>query len=803
MLEDDILAAMDEAYTPKNEPGQLSPRAQEYLSVLNPEQYEAVVHEGGPLLILAGAGSGKTRVITTKIAYLIGERNVDPRSILAVTFTKKASREMQERAVLLEARAEAAQIRTFHSFGAWFLRLHAEVAGLSPNFTVYDDDDMSTLVGKAVPGLTKQQANRYAHKIALAKDYCLLPDNPALSDIDTDPQFPAIYNLYQKRLRETGNVDFGDLILLPMLVLRDNEQIRHRMHQRFKIIMVDEYQDTNVAQFKLLQVLSGVQEGNDCYVCVVGDDDQSIYKFRGAEVKNILNFQKEFKGTTVVRLERNYRSKAEILRIADSVVKNNDGRLGKTLIAERGEGKKPVLAFLPNQDEETQFCADLIELTHKKGVPYMDWAILYRTNAQSLGFESEFLHRKIPYTVVGSLKFYEREEVKDILALLALLANPRDEIAFRRIVNKPARGIGETTQDKIVLAAREELTGESDGNQTQIEESETQSEVQAEGQPETQSGTQPSSSNAYNLIETARRLSPSLSKKAREGLESFVEMVDGFVEKLTADPVPAEVGDKLSVLVEQAAEKSGLKDYHESKDEVAGTQKVANLQELANNAVLYPCTMEGLLEFLDNIELDRTLASDEEENPDSVTLITLHNTKGLEFNRVIMTGMELGIFPRPDKSGDELEEERRLCYVGITRAKDELYLTSCAMRRMYGRTEYMQISPFLREVGQGNVKVIGHRPYGYRLDEDGDATALHGGDFGANGLSHPSFSDDPLARKYCKGAKIYHDDYGYGLVAAGSVSDDGEYVITVQFENGGKKKFIPKYKEHSLMVVKD
>ena len=792
MEEDDILAALDEAYTPQRSSGELSERAKEYLSVLNPEQYEAVVHEGKGLLILAGAGSGKTRVITTKIAYLIGERNVDPRSILAVTFTKKAAKEMYERAVLLEPRAEAAQIRTFHSFGAWFLRLHAEVAGLSPTFTVYDDDDMSTLVGKAVPGLTKQQTNRYAHKIALAKDYALLPDNPALSDIDTDPQFPAIYGLYQKRLRETGNVDFGDLILLPMLVLRQNEMIRHRMHQRFKIIMVDEYQDTNVAQFLLLQELSGVKEGNNSYVCVVGDDDQSIYKFRGAEVKNILSFQKEFPGTTVVRLERNYRSKAEILRIADSVVKNNDSRLGKTLIAERGEGKKPVLAFLPNQDEETQFCADLIELSHKKGVPYMDWAILYRTNAQSLGFESEFLHRKIPYTVVGSLKFYEREEIKDILALLALIANPRDEIAFRRVVNKPARGLGETSQDKIVLAAREEAfqvvsTGSTTGGDA--------SQVVSTGST--------TEDSAFNLIESARRLAPSMSKKARDGLVQFVALVDECIAMLTKPAVPAEVQDKLSVLVEQVAEKSGLKDYHESKDEVAGTQKVANMQELANNAVLYPCTMEGLLEFLDNIELDRTLASDETENPDSVTLITLHNTKGLEFNRVIMTGMELGLFPRPEKVGDELEEERRLCYVGITRAKDELYLTSCAMRRMYGRTEYMQISPFLLEVGQGNVKVIGHKPYGYRLDEDADATALHGGDFGANGLSHPDVESDPIKKKYSRGTKLYHDDYGYGIIVSSTTNDDGEYAITVSFENSGIKKFLPKYQSHSLLVVKD
>ncbi len=770
--DDDILAALRKTYAPQSDAESVSERAASYLSVLNPEQHAAVVHEGGALLILAGAGSGKTRVITTKIAYLIGERQVDPRAILAVTFTKKAAKEMQERAVQLEPRAEKAHIRTFHSFGAWFLRLHAEEAALAPNFTVYDDDDMATLVGKAVPGLTKQQANRFAHKIALAKDYCLLPDNPALADIDTDPQFPAVYALYQKRLRETGNADFGDLILLPLLVLQQDERLRRQVHQRFRIIMVDEYQDTNVAQFRLLQMLSGVQEGSGTYVCVVGDDDQSIYKFRGAEIKNILNFQKEFPGTTVVRLERNYRSRAEILRVADNVVRHNSGRLGKTLIAERGAGKTPVLAFLPNQDEETQFCADLIELTHEKGVPYMDWAILYRTNAQSLGFESEFLHRKIPYTVVGSLKFYEREEIKDILALLALIANPRDEIAFRRVVNKPARGVGETTQDKIVQAARESL---ADGAEA----------------------------DAYNLRETSRRLAPDLGKKAREGLAQFVAVLDACAEKLAATAAPLEATDKLSALVELAAEKSGLLDYHESKDEVAGTQKVANMQELANSASLYPCTTAGLLEFLDAIELDRTLASESAETSDSVTLITLHNTKGLEFPRVIMTGMERGLFPRAEKLGEELEEERRLCYVGVTRAKDELYLTSCAMRRMYARTEYMQASPFLLEMGQENLKVIGHRPYGFRQDEDEDAAALHGGDFGANGLSHPDFGDDPIARKFCPGATVRHDDYGDGVIIAGGLGDGGEYLITVQFAHGARKRFIPKYQQHSLFVVKD
>lgn len=779
--EDEFFAERDGA---AGEITSLSPEIEQYLSVLNPEQKQAVIHEGSPLLILAGAGSGKTRVITTKIAYLIAAKGVDPRSILAVTFTKKAANEMHERAIALEARSEYAQIRTFHSFGAWFLRLNAEAAGVDPNFTVYDDDDMVTLLSKAVVGLTRQEANRIAHKIALAKDYFLTPDSLELDEIDSDPQFRSIYELYQKRLRETGNVDFGDLIMLPAQVLEHNEIIRRRFHQRFRVIMVDEYQDSNVAQFKLLEALSGVKENSGTYVCVVGDDDQSIYKFRGAEIQNILNFQKIFPGTQLIRLERNYRSTAEILRIADAVVKNNAGRLGKNLSAERGSGKQPVLAFLPNQDEEAQFCADIIAKSYEKGVPYSDWAILYRTNAQSLGFESEFLHRKIPYQVVGSLKFYEREEIKDVLAFLALLANPRDEIAFRRIVNKPARGIGATTQDKIVETSREQAAASLSGLEAQ----------------------------AANLLETCRRLAPSLSKKAREGLTDFIAKMDDFRTLISREAKDFDVGveDKLSVLVEQISEKSGLKDYHESQDEVSGTQRVLNMQELANSAVLYPCTTAGLLEFLDHIELDRTLdLEDENTNEDAVTLITLHNTKGLEFNRVVITGMEYGVFPRKDKAGAEIEEERRLFYVGITRARNQLYMTSCAMRRMYGHTEYMEISPFLLETGKGAMKVLGHKPYSYRLNDekmDADETAARGGDFGANGLSHPKTAKSPLEAKWCLGTRIFHDDYGYGIICAtqsADESEDGEYVITVQFESGGRKKFLPQYQGHSLLIVKD
>ena len=797
------------------------------LSLLNPEQRAAVEHEGSPLLILAGAGSGKTRVITTKIAYLIAERGVDPYQILAVTFTKKAANEMQQRAIALDERARYSQIRTFHSFGAWFLRLYAVQAGVDPNFTVYDDDDMVTLVTKANPQLQRKQSTHYAHLISLCKDYGLLPeDEDKISElmeklgqsVDREDDFPKIYENYTKRLRETGNVDFGDLILLPALVLEKNEAVRTKIQNRFRIIMVDEYQDSNVAQFRLLKNLAGAQT----YVCVVGDDDQSIYKFRGAEVQNILQFKNIFPGTTVIRLESNYRSKSQILETANDVIKNNSARLGKTLRAERGEGKQPVLVFLPDQNEETQFCADLVEQTHEKGVPYSDWAILYRTNAQSMGFESEFLRRKIPYRVVGSLKFYEREEVKDILAYLALLANPKDEIAFRRIINKPARGIGAASQDKLVDLYRSEYFAQNEGEQTENEQTEAVAEK----------------AFSLNYVETCRKNAASFSKKAREGINSFVETMDSFEQKLkeniaakdendrvraeedkienlvksavqgekAADTAPAKGTpvEKLSVLIDFIAEKSGLKTFYSEKDEIAGTQRDANIQELANSAVFYDSTREGLLEFLDHIELDRTLEqADEDDEKDSVTLITLHNTKGLEFSRVVITGMEAGIFPRMDKYGDELEEERRLCYVGITRAKDELYMTCCAKRVMYGRVDYMGPSPFLQEINPDRLKILGHVPFGFKKTSGAKGSASHNGDFGSLGLSHPDTETDPIKRKYSRGTKIFHDDYGYGIITSGTTTEDGEYAITVHFENGGIKKFLPKYQSKDLEVIRE
>ena len=732
----------------------------DYLDKLNEQQKAAVVHEGSPLLILAGAGSGKTRVITTKIAYLISEKNIDPWSILSVTFTKKAANEMRERAVALEPRAAESQIRTFHSFGSWFLRKYAEHAGLAASFTVYDDDDVATLIKKAEPSLSAKEVRLAAHQISLAKDYCLTPEDD-LSCIASDFDLNDIYSKYQKRLRATGNADFGDLIMLPVQILESYNEISDYIHNRFRVIMVDEYQDSNIAQYRLLQSLSGVQQNSGTYVCVVGDDDQSIYKFRGAEVENILTFPQKFPGCEIIKLERNYRSTASILNAAGLVVKkNHHGSLEKTLVADRNDGRKPVLAFLPDQNAEATFVADLVMKSLAGGAKYSDWAVLYRTNAQSLGFEKEFLHRKIPYVVVGSLKFYEREEIKDALAYLSFCANHKDEISFRRIVNKPSRGIGEKTQDKIMEKAV----------------------VLAEDRTPVFS----------DLLETLRNSKSELSKKAGEGASSFVKLFE--VLEACFDE-----NKSLSDFIERVIHDSALDEYHKAGDEIEGTTRVQNLQELVNTAVPYKCTMQGLLDFLDAINLDRTLdAENQAVGDNAVTLITLHNTKGLEYNKVVITGLEEGVFPRMEKTGAELEEERRLFYVGITRARDELYVTSTSKRCLYGRWDFMRPSPFIKEAAEA-FTVIGQAPFGFAARK----TSPYG-QFGcdASVFAKDSKESDELSLKWKKGTHVFHDDYGDGVVVSAH-SNSGEFVVEVQFVNGGKKKFLPKYQAKSLEIIKD
>ncbi|MCL2265746.1 MAG: ATP-dependent helicase [Treponema sp.] len=745
-----------------------------YLEPLNEEQRRAVLHTGKPLLILAGAGSGKTRVITTKIAWLIREKGMDPRSILAVTFTNKAAREMAERARQIDERAGDAMLRTFHSFGAWFLRRNGILAGLNSGFVIYDDDDVISLISSIMDNAPKAEAKLIAHNISRAKDYFLTPDDPELAVIDHHKKFREIYRRYEERMTQIGNVDFGDLIKKPVEILRSQPEVARRFRERFSVIMVDEYQDANVAQFQLLKELCG----SETYVCVVGDDDQSIYRFRGAEVKNILEFPDRFSGADIIRLEQNYRSTTPILKAASSVVDYNQGRLGKTLRAEKGNGPLPVLAYLPDQNAEAAFCADKIEASvKKKETSWADWAVLYRTNAQSLGFETLFLKRGIPYRVVGSLKFYEREEIKDALALLSFLVNPRDEVAFRRIVNKPARGIGGVTVDKVVEAA---ITDNAD------------------------------------LIEAFKISNLDISTKAKKGLNEFYKVITDaktFLQDELSDNIPApkktkikgksskhhnlKSGTGLSICLEKLLIDSGIAGYHEMQDEIAGNSKVNNLQELLNGASEYSNNLEGLLKFLEDVELDRSIneeaqRADKQNNlQDTVTLITFHNTKGLEFKRVIMTGLEQGIFPREDKKGDELEEERRLFYVGATRAMDELYLTTCAERRMYGRTMQSQPSLFLREIDKSSLRIDQKTHLAGTRGENSNFTRqpITRRSFNPLDLQNAADTEAETRAGWRRGQRLFHEDQGYGAVMDVKDSEDGP-IVRVRFDNGQEKRFL-------------
>ncbi|MCQ2603462.1 MAG: UvrD-helicase domain-containing protein [Spirochaetia bacterium] len=685
---------------------------QDYLQKLNSVQYEAVISQGQPLLILAGAGSGKTRVITSKIAYLIQECGISPYSILAVTFTNKAAGEMRQRVADFLGYSgdmnshDMPMIRTFHSFGAWLLRRNAEFAGLSPDFTIYDDSDMQSLLKSVCRGTLKDNIRMYANLISRAKDYCLLPEDD-LDIVSYDPELSSVYKDYQNRLSEIGNVDFGDLILRPVVLLRENSDIRERLARRFSIILVDEYQDSNIAQFELLKLLAGDGRG----LTVVGDDDQSIYKFRGAEVKNIIGFPEYFANTRVIRLEENYRSTSPILDIAGAVVDNNEGRLGKKLWTSRKGGKKPELHVFNTAEDEAEFCARLVQKDD------METAILYRTNAQSHTFETVFTRHNIPYRIVGSLRFYEREEVKDILAWLCFIMNPKDEIAFMRIINKPARGIGKAALEKI------------------------------------------SAADGADFLERLDAVMSTAKGKSHAGMEEFRTIYREIVSELDNEE------KTLADFIEAISSRSGLGDFFHQEDLTADTYKVDNIKELSNGGKDMPCTRGGIAAFLENIELDSSAAKETDENDSRVVFITMHNTKGLEFDRVIVTGLEDELFPgRGGEDKEEVEEERRIFYVSITRARDELYLTCCSRRMIWGRSQFCTPSRFLKEIPEDLVK--------------------------ADGASMNKTVSCQLP--YHVGECLYHDDYGAGIVIK-SWMQENEPMVMIRFETGRILKFLTNY----------
>ena len=681
-----------------------------YFRELNPEQRAAVVHSGSPLLILAGAGSGKTRVITTKIAYLVDRQGVNPRSIIAVTFTNKAAQEMKERVLAIVPHAEEVMVRTFHSFGAWFLRRNAAQAGLEPRFSIFDEDDSLSLL-KSILGKTEDRGflRRSYEEISRVKDLGIGPDAPR-EEIERAGCDPDLYAAYEQRKRATGNVDFGDLILKPLQLLRTQPEVRGRSRQRFRVVLVDEYQDSNVAQFELLRELwePGI------YLCVVGDDDQSIYRFRGAEVGNILSFPKVFPGTQVVRLERNYRSTQSILDVASVVVAHNTGRLGKTLWTENLRGDPPLVACLADQDEEADFCASIV----RDDFPGTT-AILYRMNAQSLPFETRFQRLGIRFRLIGALRFYEREEVKDALAYLSLLTNRNNEVAFRRIANKPGRGIGAASVGKIV------------------------SEWSAHG-PETS-----------DLLGACRRAAGRLRGRARAGLADLLASLDELSARLEETP--------LAELARAVLSRTGLYELYRTRDRSDGTSKSANLEAMVSDMANYGAGASALAEFLEKVALASPLDTAEADESAPVALITAHNTKGLEFDRVVITGLEEGVFPHSSSTGnpDDVEEERRLFYVGATRARQQLVMTWCLRRRLFGRTTEMSPSRFLEEVPQDMVRKAG--PEG----------AAPGDEF-------------PV------GCGVYHDEYGTGVVER-TWYNDGTQLVQVRFQSGRVGKFFPKY----------
>jgi DNA helicase-2/ATP-dependent DNA helicase PcrA len=697
----------------------------EYLEALNPEQRRAVLHHGRPLLILAGAGSGKTRVITTKIAYLIEQEGYDPASILAVAFTNKAAEEMKSRVQALNPGALAVTVRTFHSFGAWVLRLYGESVGLPRGFTIYDDEDalalLKTLFEKRLP---HGRLRELASAISRAKDQCLLPPPagsdaaPALYDLAVtrglhELDFAEVYRLYQERLAASGCVDFGDLIALTVRLLETTPEVRERLQRRFRAVLVDEYQDSNYAQFRLLQVLH--REGN--YLCVVGDEDQSIYSFRGAEISNILEFAHQFPGTEVIRLEENYRSTRNILEVATRVVERNRSRLGKSLWTRKGEGTPVVLAYLEDQNEEARFCANLLSDGRLD-----ETAILYRMNFQSRVFETLFTSLGIPFRVVGTVRFYEREEIKDALAYLNLLLNPRDELAFRRAVSKPRRGVGGRSLERV---------------------------------------TSEWSRGGGTLLEAAARSRPQLPPKAAAGIQSVCALFESLAAML-AEGAAVSLGEVVRRLVAE----SGLLALYTERDRGDDTAKSKNLEELVSAASEHSASREGLAGFLESIALNST-----DENPFAhtgrVTLITVHNTKGLEFDRVVLTGLEDGVFPHHARTvgglaveGADLEEERRLFYVGATRARAELYLTSCRQRRVFGSVQTAQPSRFVLEIPPAALHVYGQD----RAADDGF----------------------PL------GTGVFHDDYGTGIITR-KWTAEGRTMVAVRFESGKIARFPLKY----------
>ena len=754
---------------------------------LNEPQREAVYHTDGPLLILAGAGSGKTRVLTHRIAYLIEERNVNPWNILAITFTNKAAGEMRERVdSLVGFGSESIWVSTFHSMCVRILRRFIDRLGYDNRFTIYDTDDQKTLmkeVCKKVAIDTKVFKERsLMSAISSAKNELILPDEFELNaggDF-AKLKIAKVYREYEAQLKANNALDFDDLLVKTVQLLQTQPDVLENYQERFRYIMVDEYQDTNTVQFQLVRLLAGKYRN----LCVVGDDDQSIYKFRGANIRNILDFEHEFSDACVIKLEQNYRSTGNILNAANRVIANNKGRKEKTLWTANGEGELVHLRQFDTGYDEADFIAEDIKKEVRAGASYNDHAVLYRTNAQSRLLEEKFVAMNVPYKIVGGVNFYARREIKDLLAYLKTIDNGMDDIAVRRIINVPKRGIGLTTINRIQESAAERGLG------------------------------------FYETL-MAPELIPGIGRSAAK-LDSFAALIEYF-KGLTGQM-------SITDLLREVIEKTGYMESLDSEDKEDAQARKENIDELINKAAAYEEAAEDrdepatLSAFLEEVALVADIDSLDEEQ-DYVVLMTLHSAKGLEFPHVYLAGMEDGLFPSymtiTSDDRDDLEEERRLCYVGITRAEQELTLT-CARRRMVrGETQYNKISRFIKEIpaelldtGSRRIEpetevpvqqnTYAHAREAFRARAFGAAYSNGAGK--SSGVSSGKSSQGLASLQkgsqlaagsggspdYAEGDRVRRVKFGEGTVL--EIRSGGrDYEVTVDFDSAGVRKMFAKF----------
>lgn len=761
---------------------------QDILKGLNDKQHEAVVTTEGPCLVIAGAGSGKTKVLTHKIAYLIGEKGAKPWDILAITFTNKAANEMKERiAGLIGDEAKDIWMGTFHSICVRILRRFIDRIGFDSSFIIFDASDQRSLVKACLKDLAIDDKlfndRSVLSEISNAKNEMLEPE---LYQVKASGDFrkekiATVYSLYQKRLRENNAIDFDDIINYTIKILMENPDILEYYTNKFKYVLVDEYQDTNKAQFTLVTMLAS-KHGN---ITVVGDNDQGIYSFRGADISNILNFERDFPGTKIIKLEQNYRCTGNILKAANAVIKNNEVKYKKELWTQNEEGNLPKVYLADNEYDEGTYIVEQIEhLKREEYYKYSDFAILYRMNTQSRAIEDILRRENVPYKIVGGLKFYERKEIKDIIAYLRLIQNTNDNLSLKRIINEPKRGIGKTSLEKI-----EQISVNS-------------------------------GISMYEIIKNADKYGLNrIYLNSREFITQIEEL------KAQKEEMP------ISELITKTLKKTGYTKALEQENTIEAENRIANLEEFLTVASEFEeeFAENGLSEFLEGITLSSDI-DNVEENEESVTLMTLHSAKGLEFPVVFLVGMEEGIFPGYKSIAEpkELEEERRLCYVGITRAKENLFLTCSKQRTVFGSTSYNPTSRFLAEIPQelldGYEEAFGENhkdtifkdsnyswTYGskdngniktYKINEkepvfaassktNNTGFAFRTAESFLNNLGKQASKEVDLS-KYEAGVRVFHKKFGEGTINI--VEPEGEDLkVDINFDKVGHKRLMAKF----------